>query len=554
MASLSLRPLLAQLLLLSLTGLISAKPILPSLNCNTDDSPSQLRYFKLEVTWADYAPDGFTRKQFLVNGIFPGPTLELNEGDQVRVDVHNKSPFNTTIHYHGIEMLNTPWSDGVPGVSQRHIHPGQSFTYAFNATQYGSYWYHSHTMGQIDDGLYGAIVIHPRQSAPMPFHLISGTGQDSPETAAIHAAVAAVHPLILSDWQHLTSSKRHELSLASGIEMPCYDSFLFNGRGTVQCLPQAEIDAATDDAQRAFLEAGNGTELTAKGCLPGFVVSNVLAAGFSTDLSVVPPDIFDKCTNTSGSQTVLSYSAPSHTDPNLGASSLPSDPDSTWVALDLIGALGLLAPVFSIDEMPMWVYAVDGAFITPQKVDAITMSNGARYSVVFKLSTPGIYTMRLASTTTAQTLTASAQLAYSVPAQDAASAFAQRGPTTASITPRGAGSDASVVFFNQTAMQPFPAQAPALTADQTVVMHMRVAGRAYEWALNSTVYPMALDMAAPPLLFVPDPERYNNVTITTRNDTWVDVVFVTDTYPMPAHPIHKHSNKMFLIGQGTLKP
>ncbi|PHH54403.1 Laccase abr2 [Ceratocystis fimbriata CBS 114723] len=558
MTSFPLYLLAVQLLLLSLAGLTSAKPALPHLlNCpaNGHHGSGQPRVFNLDITWEDHAPDGFVRKQFLVNGSFPGPTLEMNQGDQVRVVVRNRSPFNTTIHCHGIEMLNTPWADGVPGVSQRHIQPGHSYTYAFNATQYGSYWYHSHTMGQIDDGLLGAIVIHPGKSTPTPYHLIANCGKDSLEAADIAAAVAGVQPLLLSDWQHMTSMERHDVSLESGIEMPCYDSLLFNGQGSIQCLPQAEIDALTDDAQRAFLTRGGGSRLTAKGCLPGDVVGKVLAAGFSTNLSAIPPTIFDTCVNSSGSQAVLSYSAPAQSKINLGiklgsSKAATKGPSGTWVALDLIGAFGLLTASFSIDETPMWVYAVDGAFIVPQKVDAITISLGARYSIAFKLSSPGIYPMRLASVTTAQTLAAHAILEYSTPSQEAQVAASQRGPTVASITPRGAGVDPSVVFFNQSDIKAYPPQAVSPTVDQTVIMYMRVAGHAHEWALNSTIYPMALDMVASPLLFAPDPQRLNNVTITTLNDTWVDVIFVTDTYPMPAHPIHKHSNKMFLIGQG----
>lgn len=57
--------------------------------------------FDLTLTWEDYAPDGFARKMLLVNGQSPGPLLEIDQGDWVVVTVHNQSPFNTTIHYHG---------------------------------------------------------------------------------------------------------------------------------------------------------------------------------------------------------------------------------------------------------------------------------------------------------------------------------------------------------------------------------------------------------------------------------------------------------------------
>lgn len=63
----------------------------------------QTKQFELNLTWESRAPDGVTREQFLVNGQFPGPPLIMDEEDNVAVTVNNFTPFNTTIHYHGIE-------------------------------------------------------------------------------------------------------------------------------------------------------------------------------------------------------------------------------------------------------------------------------------------------------------------------------------------------------------------------------------------------------------------------------------------------------------------
>jgi len=59
------------------------------------------RTFDLTLTWESHAPDGFAREMVLINGQFPGPLLEINQGEDVEVRVHNKMPFNTTVHYHG---------------------------------------------------------------------------------------------------------------------------------------------------------------------------------------------------------------------------------------------------------------------------------------------------------------------------------------------------------------------------------------------------------------------------------------------------------------------
>lgn len=63
--------------------------------------PTRVREFDLVVTWSKHAPDGFSRNMFLVNGQSPGPTIEVDQNDRVVVRVKNKSPYNTTIHFHG---------------------------------------------------------------------------------------------------------------------------------------------------------------------------------------------------------------------------------------------------------------------------------------------------------------------------------------------------------------------------------------------------------------------------------------------------------------------
>lgn len=64
---------------------------------------SPTKQFELNLTWESGAPDGVAREQFLVNGQFPGPPLIMDEGDNIEVTVNNFTPFNTTVHYHGIE-------------------------------------------------------------------------------------------------------------------------------------------------------------------------------------------------------------------------------------------------------------------------------------------------------------------------------------------------------------------------------------------------------------------------------------------------------------------
>ncbi len=97
------------------------------------------------------------------NGRTPGPVIEAVEGDRIRVYVTNKLPVPTSVHWHAVILPCN--MDGVSGLVQRPIEPGETFKYEFKATQHGTFMYHSHkdTMTQEGMGLVGMIVIHPRR-------------------------------------------------------------------------------------------------------------------------------------------------------------------------------------------------------------------------------------------------------------------------------------------------------------------------------------------------------------------------------------------------------
>jgi len=100
-----------------------------------------------------------------VNGQVPGPLLHWREGDTVTLNVTNRLSEAASIHWHGI---NSPADmDGVPGVSFAGIAPGTTFTYRIPVRQSGTYWYHSHSALQEPKGLYGPIIVAPRQPDPV---------------------------------------------------------------------------------------------------------------------------------------------------------------------------------------------------------------------------------------------------------------------------------------------------------------------------------------------------------------------------------------------------
>ena len=100
-----------------------------------------------------------------VNGSLPGPVLRWREGDTVAVRVANRLGVDTSIHWHGILLPSN--MDGVPGFSFHGIPPGETFTYRFQLKQAGTYWYHAHSSLQEAKGVYGAIVIEPRDADPI---------------------------------------------------------------------------------------------------------------------------------------------------------------------------------------------------------------------------------------------------------------------------------------------------------------------------------------------------------------------------------------------------
>jgi len=102
---------------------------------------------------------GDVREAWGYNGMVPGPQIRVQVGDTVRIVLHNELPESTALHYHGVLVPNE--MDGVPGVTQPLVKPGESYTYEFTVRNSGSHMYHSHMNGafQIPAGLLGAFVV-----------------------------------------------------------------------------------------------------------------------------------------------------------------------------------------------------------------------------------------------------------------------------------------------------------------------------------------------------------------------------------------------------------
>ncbi|WP_288955454.1 multicopper oxidase domain-containing protein [uncultured Polaribacter sp.] len=131
---------------------------------NGDDRNEEgrsIKEYNLTIEENEMTLAGVTVKGMTINGNIPGPTLEFNEGDLAIINVTNKMNEETSVHWHGLILPN--FYDGVPYLTTPPIKPGTTFQYRIPINQSGTYWYHSHTMLQEQSGVYGSIIIHPKE-------------------------------------------------------------------------------------------------------------------------------------------------------------------------------------------------------------------------------------------------------------------------------------------------------------------------------------------------------------------------------------------------------
>lgn len=135
-----------------------------------DDGVKEFSMTIDEIMW-DYG-DGNPIRSYGYNAQLPGPDIRVTEGDRVRIAVTNNLPEATTVHWHGIDI---EWAaDGVPGVTQDPIQPGETFTYEFTAEPAGTRFYHTHgshhgdEAAQMDMGLAGAFIVEPAEGEENP--------------------------------------------------------------------------------------------------------------------------------------------------------------------------------------------------------------------------------------------------------------------------------------------------------------------------------------------------------------------------------------------------
>ncbi|HAV5393356.1 TPA: copper resistance system multicopper oxidase [Acinetobacter baumannii] len=129
-----------------------------------------IKEYHLNINEQQVNVTGKPLKRITVNGKFTAPLLEFEEGDEAVIHVHNQlKNQDTSLHWHG--LLLPGLMDGVPGFNNfKGIAPNGDFVYRFKVRQNGTYWYHAHSKGQEQDGLYGPLVIYPKGKIPVAAH------------------------------------------------------------------------------------------------------------------------------------------------------------------------------------------------------------------------------------------------------------------------------------------------------------------------------------------------------------------------------------------------
>ena len=273
-------------------------------------------------------------------------------------------------------------------------------------------------------------------------------------------------------------------------------------------------------------------EITDKGCVPPL---QLFQGNFPLRLDTLPPEAFRKCVPGVGggaNHTITVHSG------------------DGWAALTFINPGGLYPLKVTIDNHPMHVYAVDGQYVYPQIVDQILVNNGERYSVFVKLDQEvGSYKIRIANDLLGQVLGGFAALSYNGVTDD---------PPNPKPLMNYAGGPLvnNIRQFDDFNSRPYPPNPPAKVADRSHKFMVRKLGqpyKAYEWTLSGEQgYNVSAEDIDSPLLFQ-NPENIDTseLVFKTKKYEWVDLIIEVEGPFAQSHPMHKHGNKAFIIGQGV---
>ncbi|MBV1836770.1 copper resistance system multicopper oxidase [Acetobacter estunensis] len=291
--------------------------------------PSVASVFDLSVERVPAPLGGMSVMATGINGATPMPILHWRQGDEVRIHVTNRLREDTSLHWHGIRLPAD--MDGVPGLSFGGIKPGETFTYRFPVRQSGTYWYHSHSGGQEQMGMVGALVIDPVEA---PRHWVDRD-----------------YVVLLSDW-----TDADPMDIVSNLK---FDSDYYNFR-------QRTVGTFVRDARRDGLGATIRDRLTWGG------------------MNMAPTDISD----VSGIiYTYLMNGQP----PGTGWTGLFAPGER--IRLRFINAASMTLFDVRIPGLTMQVVGADGNDVEPVNVDEFRISPAETYDVIVHPREEGPYTV-----------------------------------------------------------------------------------------------------------------------------------------------------------------
>ncbi|KAJ5774945.1 hypothetical protein N7457_009841 [Penicillium paradoxum] len=234
------------------------------------------QYLDWSVTSSHRRPDGVLKRVYLINDLFPGPTVEGRSGDTLIITVTNTLPEESiALHWHGLHVTNV--MDGAVGVSQCPITPGKQFIYNLTipSDQSGTFWYHAHSGVSRADGLYGGLVVHTPASKSTLRGLDSRGHDNFPSHTPENELL-----LLIGDWYHGPASDILDWYMDPGNfgNEPVPDSLVINGAGVFDCMmavPARPLDCIDQQVKPSSLELDLQTTYRIR------VVNTGSLAGFS---------------------------------------------------------------------------------------------------------------------------------------------------------------------------------------------------------------------------------------------------------------------------------
>ncbi|KAI9730630.1 MAG: hypothetical protein M1818_008112 [Claussenomyces sp. TS43310] len=522
------------------------------------------------------APDGFQRPVYLVNGQQPGPLIEIDEGDEIEVFVSNQLPVENTIHWHGLFQRNTPYMDGVPGVTQLSIPGGGNFTYRFSTTdQYGFYWYHSHFRAYYDDALRGPLMIHPSPSRARPFESLA---KNESEMATLRQVERQAKNLLLNDWTHQLSDTIYSDYMTTGAFPFCVDSILANGVGRVECLPESLLAAGT----------GLGMALSTvpvPTTMPSGVVSSSMSmtSKMATTSGSIASQATSMVSSMSGMDSMAGMDGMSGMDdmsglsprgctppmmfrPGFNTNSIPDTCTPTtskllvihanttlgWMALNFVNSGGVSTLHVSLDAHSMFIYMADGLYVTLQEVQVLEIAIGQRYSVLIKLNQmPGNYYLRYSTYPAGdmqQVLEGQSIISYSGKITNTSMSSPHAMDEVYMLINGSATSNAKELEASKLA--PYTGNRPPIGSANVIKFFAINQTGIVDWVVEGAPY----SEAKVPILYgnLSDSWRSNTTYHIPLNST-VDIIMqiANDSMDVMGHPMHLHGHKFWVLGSGS---